>query len=242
MQIYADFSGYSDIAIGLSRLLGFEILRNFSFPYFSRNIAEFWKRWHISLTSWFRDYLYIPLGGSKKGKANQIRNTFIVFVVSGFWHGANYTFLAWGLLHALYFLPLLIKGDTRKYSIAESSDAGFSDFWKIILTNVLVVIGWIFFRSESIDDAFRYFESMGRNLSLHPGQVFLLISTPLTLGIFFLFSLEWVSRDGSFGLFFLSKKAWYNKRWSRVTLYVALCFLVVLNLPNVSKSFIYFQF
>lgn len=114
-QIYGDFSGYSDIAIGTSRLFGFNLMRNFSYPYFSRDIAEFWRRWHISLSTWFRDYLYIPLGGSKGNLGFKIRNTFIIFLVSGFWHGANWTFVFWGLLNAIYFLPLLILGKNRNY-------------------------------------------------------------------------------------------------------------------------------
>ncbi|MES2809140.1 MAG: MBOAT family O-acyltransferase [Bacteroidota bacterium] len=114
IQIYGDFSGYSDIARGTAKLLGFELLINFKFPYFSRDIAEFWRRWHISLSSWFRDYLYIPLGGSKNGRAKAVRNTFIIFLVSGFWHGANWTYVFWGLLHAIYFLPLLLLSRNRK--------------------------------------------------------------------------------------------------------------------------------
>ena len=109
IQIYCDFSGYSDIAIGTARLLGFKVMRNFNYPYFSRDIAEFWRRWHISLSSWFRDYLYIPLGGSRGGTWMKIRNVFIIFLVSGFWHGANWTFLVWGFLNALYFLPLMLS-------------------------------------------------------------------------------------------------------------------------------------
>ena len=112
-QIYGDFSGYSDIAIGTSRLFGFNLMRNFAFPYFSRDIAEFWRRWHISLSTWFRDYLYIPLGGSKGGTWMKVRNTFIIFIVSGFWHGANWTFVVWGALNALYFLPLLLTNSNR---------------------------------------------------------------------------------------------------------------------------------
>ena len=112
-QIYGDFSGYSDIAIGTARLFGFSLMRNFNYPYFSRDIAEFWRRWHISLSSWFRDYLYIPLGGSQGGMWMKVRNTFIIFLVSGFWHGANWTFIVWGLLNAIYFLPLLLQNKNR---------------------------------------------------------------------------------------------------------------------------------
>ena len=112
-QIYGDFSGYSDIALGTARLFGIDLLRNFAFPYFSRDIAEFWRRWHISLSTWFRDYLYIPLGGSKGGTWPKVRNTFIIFLVSGFWHGANWTFIIWGLLNALYIMPSIIFNTNR---------------------------------------------------------------------------------------------------------------------------------
>src|SRR5690606_13060479 len=115
-QIYGDFSGYSDIAIGTSRLFGFDLMKNFAYPYFSRDIAEFWRRWHISLSTWFRDYVYIPLGGSRGTKTNQIRNVFIIFIVSGFWHGANWTFIVWGALNAIYFLPLLLRKKNRVYT------------------------------------------------------------------------------------------------------------------------------
>ena len=121
-QIYGDFSGYSDIAIGTARLFGFSLMQNFAFPYFSRDTAEFWRRWHISLSTWFRDYLYIPLGGSRGSLALKVRNTFIIFVVSGFWHGANWTFIVWGALNALYFLPLLLARKNRTHfgPVAES--------------------------------------------------------------------------------------------------------------------------
>src|SRR5690606_36334354 len=114
LQIYGDFSGYSDIAIGTAKLFGFNLMKNFDFPYFSRDIAEFWRRWHISLSTWFRDYLYIPLGGSRVNSTLQVRNIFIIFLVSGFWHGANWTFIVWGALNALYFLPLLLTKRNRK--------------------------------------------------------------------------------------------------------------------------------
>lgn len=127
-QIYGDFSGYSDIAIGTAQLFGFELMQNFSFPYFSRDISEFWRRWHISLTSWFRDYVYIPLGGSRAGKGKQIRNTFIVFLVSGLWHGANWTFIFWGLLHAIYFLPLLLLNRNRQYLNVAAGGRVFPSF------------------------------------------------------------------------------------------------------------------
>ncbi len=152
-QIYGDFSGYSDIAIGVARLFGFDLMKNFAFPYFSRDIAEFWRRWHISLTTWFRDYLYIPLGGSRGGTWQTIRNTFVIFLVSGLWHGANWTFIAWGLLNALYFLPLMLMNRNRK-NLLENAEyrllPSLKDFFSMMATFGLTVFAWIFFRAENL--------------------------------------------------------------------------------------------
>src|SRR5690606_24260260 len=155
-QIYGDFSGYSDIAIGTARLFGFNLMQNFAFPYFSRDIGEFWRRWHISLSTWFRDYLYIPLGGSRGGSWMKIQNTFIIFIVSGFWHGANWTFIVWGALNAIYFLPLLLTKRNRQYMevVAENSYLpSIKEFFQMSLTFGLTVIAWIFFRAENIGHA-----------------------------------------------------------------------------------------
>ena len=163
-QIYGDFSGYSDIAIGTAKLFGIKLMRNFNVPYFSRDIAEFWRRWHISLTTWFRDYVYIPLGGSRpvvpnrlkaKGERREawytkwiaVRNTFVIFLLSGFWHGANWTFVLWGAYHALLFVPLLLMGKNRRY---RDDNQTWRDIPRMLLTFVLVVIGWILFRSPDI--------------------------------------------------------------------------------------------
>lgn len=146
-QIYCDFSGYSDIAIGTARLFGFDLMRNFSFPYFSRDIAEFWRRWHISLSTWFRDYVYIPLGGSKGGTWMKVRNTFIIFLLSGFWHGANWTFIAWGALNAMYFLPLLLTQNNRANLdiVAQGKNVpSFREFSSMLVTFGLTVFAWIF--------------------------------------------------------------------------------------------------
>ncbi len=162
-QIYGDFSGYSDIAIGTSKLFGVDLMRNFKYPYFSRSIAEFWRRWHISLSTWFRDYLYIPLGGSKGSKWLNIRNVFIIFIVSGFWHGANWTFIAWGVLNAFYFTPLLLKNKNRAYlrDIEEGRlFLSFKEFYGIVITFFLTTIGWIFFRSNTITDALLYIKRL----------------------------------------------------------------------------------
>ncbi|WP_304152245.1 MBOAT family O-acyltransferase [Mesonia mobilis] len=162
-QIYGDFSGYSDIAIGTSRLFGFDLMRNFAYPYFSRDIAEFWRRWHISLSTWFRDYLYIPLGGSRGGMWMKVRNTFIIFLVSGFWHGANWTFIVWGGLNAIYFLPLLIGEKNRNHIdlIAENTRwPSAREFFSVLVTFVLTVFAWIFFRANNLEHAFDYIGSI----------------------------------------------------------------------------------
>ena len=170
-QIYGDFSGYSDIAIGTAKLFGIKLMRNFHVPYFSRDIAEFWRRWHISLTTWFRDYVYIPLGGSRPDtsslspnslfassptaytKCIAVRNTFIIFLLSGFWHGANWTFVLWGAYHALLFVPLLLMGKNRRY---RADDQTWRDIPRMLLTFVLVVIGWILFRSPDMGSCVEY--------------------------------------------------------------------------------------
>ncbi|MCK8479559.1 MBOAT family O-acyltransferase [Psychroserpens algicola] len=153
-QIYGDFSGYSDIAIGVARLFGFSLMVNFSFPYFSRNIAEFWRRWHISLSTWFRDYVYIPLGGSRVTSMKQIRNVLIVFLVSGFWHGANWTFIIWGGIHALLFLPLLLVNKNRTY--VNDTKISFQQLPKIVFTFLLVTFAWVFFRADTATIAVNY--------------------------------------------------------------------------------------
>lgn len=153
-QIYGDFSGYSDIAIGVARLFGFRLMTNFKFPYFSRDIAEFWRRWHISLSTWFRDYLYIPLGGSRGSKAQQVRNIFIIFLVSGFWHGANWTFLIWGGIHACLFLPLLLLNRNRHNLTVQNLNV--KHFLSIAFTFVLVTLAWVFFRADSLGIAVDY--------------------------------------------------------------------------------------
>jgi len=158
-QIYGDFSGYSDIAIGTSRLFGFDLMRNFNFPYFSRDIAEFWRRWHISLSTWFRDYLYIPLGGSRGGTWMKVRNTFMIFIVSGFWHGANWTFIVWGALNAIYFLPLLLTNNNRNNleTVAQGKLLpSIKEVYFMLLTFGLTVFAWIFFRAENIGHAISY--------------------------------------------------------------------------------------
>jgi D-alanyl-lipoteichoic acid acyltransferase DltB (MBOAT superfamily) len=196
-QIYGDFSGYSDMAIGISKLFGFDLMVNFKFPYFSRDIAEFWRRWHISLSTWFRDYIYIPLGGSRGSQGFQIRNVMIIFLVSGFWHGANWTYVAWGLFHALLFLPLLLFNVNRSHLITKSY--GWLDFAKIGVTFLVVCIGWVFFRADSITDAFQYlahlFELKSLGLSLFyktNANLMIFALSVLAVGILSMQELVWV--------------------------------------------------
>ncbi len=240
VQIYGDFSGYSDIAIGCSRLFGIKIMRNFAYPYFSRDIAEFWRRWHISLSTWFRDYVYIPLGGSKGNKWQQIRNTFAIFLVSGLWHGANWTFLMWGAVHALCFLPLLVRGQNRKNTDVVARERIFPSLREssqIFITFLFVLLAWIFFRAPSLTVAYKWIIAMG---SLHGGIVLtgigLLMFSKLLLGIFFLFSMEWLGRRHQHAL----ERLPANK-CLRFSLY-ALISAIILVFRGGQQTFIYFQF
>ena len=240
-QIYGDFSGYSDIAIGTAKLFGISLMRNFNNPYFSRDIAEFWRRWHISLTTWFRDYVYIPLGGSRVGKAKIIRNTFVIFLLSGLWHGANWTFLAWGAYHALLFLPLILLGKNRKYTgtIAENR---WIPTWKetlqILLTFFLAVIGWILFRAASITQAWEFLKGMAQWDTLRAIYLFFTQKEvwPTTMACVFMLVIEWFQRKKQHGLE-MNIQQWYI----RYTIYLALS-LAVIYFYGDAVTFIYFQF
>ena len=240
-QIYGDFSGYSDIAIGTARLFGIELLKNFSFPYFSRDIAEFWRRWHISLSTWFRDYLYIPLGGNKGNNWKKIRNIFIIFIVSGFWHGANWTFIVWGLLNAVYFLPLLLTNKNRKH--LEIVAAGkllpsVKEFSFMILTFTLVSISWIFFRAKNLDHAFQYIGAIFKNPeSFLTLAIYWKYKTIMLVIVVFML-MEWIGREGQYAL----EKLGLNwKRPFRFLLYYFLIFAIFWFLRK-EEEFIYFQF
>ena len=237
-QIYCDFSGYSDIALGTARLFGIELLRNFNYPYFSRDIAEFWRRWHISLSSWFRDYVYIPLGGSKGNTWFKIRNTFVIFLLSGFWHGANWTFVFWGALNAFYFLPVLLTGNNRNHLgiVAENRMLPtIKETLSILLTFTLTLFAWIFFRSPHLSDAFAYVGSIFSPSLLHPPEVWPLHVLAL---IAFLMIVEWMGRRNSFPLENLQIHFPAPVRWS---IYMALLTLIFLFYGN-NQTFIYFQF
>ena len=237
-QIYGDFSGYSDMAIGTAKLFGIRLMRNFNVPYFSRDIAEFWRRWHISLTTWFRDYVYIPLGGSRVSKAKVIRNTFVIFLVSGFWHGANWTFIVWGTYHALLFLPLILTGKNRKYTnqIAEGRYLPtFKEAGQMLLTFILAVFGWIVFRSEGIGQAWEVISGIASSsLFTVPMMVVGLKKTVFVIGVLLL--VEWLNRSKGHGLSIENLPSWIRI----VSCYVLI--LMVLELGGNSQSFIYFQF
>jgi len=236
-QIYCDFSGYSDIAIGISRLFGFDLKRNFAFPYFSRDMAEFWRRWHISLSTWFRDYLYIPLGGSKGGLKMKIRNTFIIFIVSGFWHGANWTFIIWGALNALYFLPLLLTNKNRINTdlVAEGKYLpSLKEFGQMLFTFFLTMIAWIFFRADSVAQAISYLQHLFSTSLFSEIEIF--PSTILLLVLFFIIT-EWLGRSGQYAI---DKIDFMNKptRWGFYVLLIVLMF----SFTGEQQQFIYFQF
>ena len=233
-----DGDGYSDIAIGTARLFGFNLMRNFAFPYFSRDIAEFWRRWHISLSSWFRDYVYIPLGGSKVGKWAVIRNIFIIFVVSGFWHGANWTFIAWGFLNAVYFLPLMLFKQNRK-NLGDAAEGRllptFREFIQINVTFLLTTLAWIFFRADSIQHAFSY---LGGIFSM---SLFTLPETRpkfLFVLILIFLAVEWLQRSKQHALEFDTIRLPGFARWAIYYLVV----IVIFYYGGEKQDFIYFQF
>ncbi len=237
-QIYGDFSGYSDIAIGTAKLFGVKLMRNFNVPYFSRDIAEFWRRWHISLTTWFRDYVYIPLGGSRVSKAKVVRNTFIIFLVSGFWHGANWTFIAWGAYHALLFLPLILTGKNRKYTNQVAEGKWFpslKEVGQMLLTFFLAVMGWIIFRAESIGQAWKYVCGMcNKSMFTMPDAKG---NSALIMNIIILLLVEWIQRGKSHALELSAIHNCYI-RWA---IYFAVLFILFAFGGN-ATNFIYFQF
>ncbi|MBY0537184.1 MAG: MBOAT family protein [Chitinophagaceae bacterium] len=241
-QIYCDFSGYSDIAQGSANLLGFELLSNFKFPYFARDIAEFWRRWHISLSSWFRDYLYIPIGGSKNGKLLAIRNTFIIFLVSGFWHGASWNFIAWGGIHACAFLPLLVANKNRVNSgsvvAANSLVPSIREFSQMLITFTIVSFAWIFFRAPDLNSAYNF---ILKSVDLSFSEKGFLMKVPFNwktiVYILPLILIDWRFRRDE-RVLNLSKSAILN-----FILYIFTALLILFYMGEArSSEFIYFQF
>ena len=259
MQIYCDFSGYSDIAIGCARLFGFSLMRNFHFPYFSRSVPEFWRRWHISLMTWFRDYIYIPLGGSRCGRWKTVRNVFVVWAVSGLWHGANWTFVVWGLYHAVILVVynlLGIRGATGANGTGGASGANgtllallpsVKELLQMAFTFFLVVVGWIIFRAETIGQAVDYICSMFTNSPFGPGW---LIGKKCLLYSSLLLLAEWLQRDREHALMFpQGREAYGHARASwllrfaavRYAIYIAIVYVLMVYAGEV-QTFIYFQF
>jgi len=237
-QIYGDFSGYSDIAIGVSRLFGFNLKQNFAVPYFSRDISEFWRRWHISLSTWFRDYLYIPLGGSRVNLKKKIRNTFIIFIVSGFWHGANWTFIIWGALNAIYFLPLILfnKNRINLNVVAENSYLpSFKELYQILTTFTLTAFAWIFFRAENVHHALDYIVHIFSSSILNiPEFNFTEIGTLLLIFII----IEWTGRRNKFSI----EKLAINFNKPIIWFFYLILTLMIFIYGQDSNTFIYFQF
>ncbi|MEN2489830.1 MBOAT family O-acyltransferase [Flavobacterium sp. B11] len=236
-QIYGDFSGYSDIALGVSKLFGLDLLRNFNYPYFSRDIAEFWRRWHISLSSWFRDYLYIPLGGSKGGLMMKIRNTFIIFIVSGFWHGANWTYIVWGFINAVYFLPLLLSNSNRNNMdsiILKWNWDSVRVLFSILTTFLLTCVAWVFFRARTITDALLYLKRIftsGEFNSQYLDNERYNYELLLMIGLFVL--VEWNNK---------TKVEPISGKRSMLKMALAIMAIIAFGTYSDYKEFIYFQF
>lgn len=246
-QIYCDFSGYSDIALGTAKLFGIDLLRNFAFPYFSRDIAEFWRRWHISLSSWFRDYLYIPLGGSKGGTLIKIRNTFIIFIVSGFWHGANWTFIVWGFLNALYIMPSIIFNTNRNHLDVVAKGKiipSIKEFISMTVTFSMTIFAWIFFRAQDLHHALSYIKGIGVGLIDKAAYVETVnylfwnvgFTIPILMTLFMI--VEWLGREEQFALARIKQ---ITSKPIRLSLYYVIL-LIIFFCSGKEQQFIYFQF
>ncbi len=240
-QIYGDFSGYSDIAIGTAKLFGIKLMRNFNMPYFSRDIAEFWRRWHISLTTWFRDYVYIPLGGSRVSKAKVVRNTFVIFLLSGFWHGANWTFIVWGAYHALLFLPLILLGKNRKHTDVVATGRFFpslKEMGQMLLTFFLAVVGWIVFRANTIEEAWNYIcRLFNKSLFSVPWLDSRHYYLPVIISIVLMLVVEWLQRNKEHAFDLSGIKSHVLKFGIYYVMVAALFWF-----GGRAESFIYFQF
>ena len=236
-QIYCDFAGYSNIAIGTARLLGFDLMRNFNYPYFSRDMAEFWRRWHISLSTWFRDYLYIPLGGSRGSKWMQLRNVFIIFMVSGFWHGANWTFVFWGFLHALFFIPILLLDKNRNNldQVAQNKMLpSLKEFFQMSVTFILACIAWVFFRASNITEAFHYLKNIITDTSFKIEYLNIeRYSIEMLLILFIFIMFEWFHRE---------EEHPFIGKWKWLKIAGVILMLLTLGVYSNHQDFIYFQF
>lgn len=239
-QIYGDFSGYSDMAVGIGKLFGITLMRNFATPYFSRDIAEFWRRWHISLSTWFRDYVYIPLGGNRKGHVRTVVNTMVLFLVSGLWHGANWTFVAWGAVNALLFLPLVLRRQNRKHLDVVAKGKllpNGTELMEMLVTFTLSTLAWVFFRAVSIQQALQYFSGLFSR-SLFELPVMTLDTVIAIAMILVLIGVEWIGREGTYALESVGALRHRSLRWG---IYYAVLILVIAFGVS-SQTFVYFQF
>lgn len=242
IQIYCDFSGYTDMAIGIARLFGFNLNVNFRCPYFSRNIGEFWRRWHISLSTWFRDYIYIPLGGSRINRRTTIANLCIVFLLSALWHGANWTFIIWGLIHVVMFIVLVLTKTNRKYLndiSLKNYDNSVLTIIRILTTFFSVTLAWVFFRSENVIGAIDYLRIIFSSSFFEVPKIPFAASVPaLCIFITVLFLLEWRARRDEHALEKLGLNWKPVYRWC---IYYALI-VVIFYFRGTQQQFIYFQF
>jgi len=241
LQIYCDFSGYSDIAIGCARLFGFNLMRNFNFPYFSRDIPEFWRRWHISLTTWFRDYIYIPLGGNRCGQWRMMANVLIVWAISGLWHGANWTFICWGLYHAVLLIIYNVLGINSKHKPIVASGRWLpriTELLQMLLTLVLAVVGWIIFRCEDMNQAVHFISHMFTTLADGPFVIY--GRKGLYAGLLVLL-VEWLQRDKQHALQFNQSRGLFQFTAVRYLTYASIL-VAMFFLAGQVQTFIYFQF
>ncbi len=238
MQIYGDFSGYSDIALGTARLFGIDLLRNFAFPFFSRDIPEFWRRWHISLSSWFRDYVYIPLGGNTVGTWKRVQNTFIIFIIIGFWHGANWTFILWGFVNALYIMPYLLfkVGKHETSMVAEGKVLpSLKEAFQMVTTFTLASLSSIFFRSKDITQSFQYFKEMFSASFFNKPEG---MRNDIVWIIILFLIVEWAGRENQYAL---EKMGFHWPRPVRLAFYYVILTTIFL-FAGTSQQFVYFQF
>lgn len=240
IQVYCDFSGYSDIAIGCARLFGFNLMRNFNTPFFSRSVPEFWRRWHISLTSWFRDYVFFPLGGSRCSRWKTIRNVYIVWGISGLWHGANWTFVCWGLIHATLLVAYTLLGINTKYNHGVAYGRylpSIKETLQMALTFLLFAVSMIIFRAENMTQAVGYLTAMVTNQFFD--ATMLQGKQPLCFALLLL-SVEWLQRDKQHALQFTDIKP-FKYRFVRWSVYYVIL-LVIFKYAGSSQTFVYFQF
>jgi alginate O-acetyltransferase complex protein AlgI len=240
-QIYCDFSGYSDIAIGTARLFGFDLMRNFAYPFFSRNIGELWQRWHISLTTWFRDYVFIPLGGNRVSQSRLIINIMITFTISGLWHGANWTFIFWGALNGLFYLPVLLlknKGKFNSIVAVKSIFPNIKELFQIILTFTLFSLTMIFFRSKNIESSFDYIHSLISNINMNFIIILQWLQDKSIIMIIILVIVEWLQRRKSHALEVHSYPVIF--RW--IIYIISMAIFIYFGEFGGKQQFIYFQF